>query len=245
MSTLPIPLESPSQHLAARAQEIDHLIRGAEQAHRLSTMEIGWYGRILKEEKLYLQLGYESEAVYRESARISRSTWYRMIRIAEHFRKIPLAAFLSMTADNAEQLTLLPEDERIKPEWIERAASMGGSELEYEIVKHKAKAENIPIREARTSLKIDLAISQREVIERGLERWCRDHGISDPGYGLELLVAEYTDRVTMVGYIQEVLPKLRDSLAKAITPEELRDTLATVVQELSEVLEIVSPRETD
>lgn len=193
MSTLAISIESLSPELTSKAIEVDRKIRGAEKSHRQSTMEIGWYGRILREESLFLELGFESEAAYRQEVRISRSTWYRMIRIAEHFTKVPLDAFLTMTADNAEQLTLLSESDRIKPEWIERAATLTGPKLEDEIVKYEARTKNIPLREARTTLKLNLAMGQKEVIERGLEKWCRDHGISDPGYGLELLVAEYTD----------------------------------------------------
>jgi hypothetical protein len=44
-----------------------------------------------------------------------------------------------------------------------------------------------------------------------------------------------------VGYLNESLPRLRESLAQATTIDQLRTTLQTHIEELVEVIDIVSP----
>jgi hypothetical protein len=83
--------------------------------------------------------------------------------------------------------------------------------------------------------------TQREVIERGLDDWQHEHGIDDPGYALELMIAEYRERPTLVGFIAESIPRLTRAVTEAHNAdelEELRKLFATHIQEMSEILKV-------
>jgi hypothetical protein len=76
------------------------------------------------------------------------------------------------------------------------------------------------------------------VIERGLEDWQHEHGIDDEGYALELMIAEYRERPTLVGFMTESIARLPKQVSEANGIDELRVAFKTHLREMEEILHI-------
>jgi hypothetical protein len=232
---------SPVKTLDEQLQESDQEISESWVALNKRSMLIGWQGYFIKRHNGWERLGYADEKHYRSSKGIGRSTWYKMVGLAERFPMLTKEQFLSMTIENAEQLAVAPPSARQDPDLLEAAATMTSRDFEGELVRHTAIAENKPVGEVFVTMKWRIKQVQREVIERGLEDWQHEHGIDDPGYALELMVAEFRDRPTLVGFIAESIPRLTRAVTAAHNVEELEDLrklFATHIQEMGEILKV-------
>jgi hypothetical protein len=212
-----------------------------------TTMAIGWDGYFIKRHEGWRALGYENEKHYRRVKGIGRSTWYKMVGIAERLAHLTMDDFLLMTIENAEQLSVQPSVVKRDPELIRKAQTKTAQEFADELVLDQAARENKPVGEVYVTMKWRIKQAQREVIERGLEDWQHEHGIDDEGYALELMIAEYRERPTLVGFMAESIPRLsRQVLAVHVGDmgeldelRTLRETFAVHLQEMGEILRIV------
>jgi hypothetical protein len=224
-----------------RALRSDRCIREAWTKLSKRSMEIGWEGSFLKQHSLWPLLGYASEKDYRAAAGIGRSTWYTMINLAECFERLDKEQFLSMTIENAKHLATLAGDARYNPDLLRKAATMSERDFEHAVVMDTARRENRPVGDVRVTMKWRLSQAQRAVIERGLEDWQNEHNIDDPARAMELLVVEYTNRATLVGFISESIPRLTRAVTSANSADEmvsLRALFATHIQEMGEILRL-------
>jgi hypothetical protein len=231
----------PAKTLDERLQESDREISEAWVALNKRSMLIGWQGYFIKRNNGWERLGYADEKHYRSARGIGRSTWYKMVGLAERFPMLTKEQFLSMSIENAEQLAVAPSQARQDPTLLEAAATMTAREFEGELVRRTAIAENKPVGEVYVTMKWRIKQAQREVIERGLEDWQHEHGIDDPGYALELMIAEYKERPTLTGFIAQSIPMLTNAVTKAqsITDlEDLRTLVAMHIRDMGEILKI-------
>ena len=206
-----------------------------------ASMEIGWDGYFIKRNNGWRLLGYEDEKQFRRSKGVGRSTWYKMVGIAERLQHLTRDEFLSMTIENAEQLSVQPGEAKRDPELILKAQSNTAEEFADALVGAAAQREQKPVGEVYVTIKWRIRQAQREAIERGLEDWQQEHGLDDPGYALELMIAEYHDRPTLVGFITESIPRLARAVSEAQSAsdlEQLRELFAQHIQEMAEILKI-------
>ena len=236
-----------SDSLLAQLKESDRRITGNGGRFNRISMEIGWDGHFIKKHNGWRALGYEDEKHYRRVKGIGRSTWYKMTGIAERLSHLTMEEFLAMTVENAEQLSVQPGAAKRDPELILKAQTTTAQEFADELVMAQATRENKPLGEVYVTIKWRLKQAQREVIERGLEDWQHEHGIDDPGYALELLVAEYRERPTLVGFMTESIPRLSREVLGVHTGNaeielselrHLRDEFAVHIHEMGEILRL-------
>lgn len=220
-----------SRELRELAVELDSKVREIGGLMRVSTMEVGWYARIMKEKNLFAVLGY-SEDAYREEIGIPESTWYRQIQIAQGFKRLDKARYMQMTSSKAYMLLDLPETERIKDYWVDRAANphISRSDLAAEIQTKLCAGtirKDVTSREEREWLRIRMYAEAKHRVEEILENFCRDQGLGDDrGRALELLVVD-ADQLgaAVVKVVSTRLPELKatvELLKNASRPAEER-----------------------
>ena len=223
------------------AKECDEHVRRAWRSVKKHSMEIGWYGRILKAENLFQELGYADEVAYWQAAGVGHSTWYKMIRIAEAFAHLTLDEFLALSIENADQLSTLNEAARHDEKLLAQAAKQTAIQFEETLAEHTAEVQHRPVAELSVTWKLHMKRGQRTVIEQRLRQWQQEHGIADEAYALEMLIAEYTERLTLVGYMTETIQRLERSTAGTSSKDAaaLRTEIRTLVTEMQEALRLV------
>lgn len=218
------------------------LTQNGGRFNRIS-MEIGWDGYLIKRHEGWRWLDYDDEKQYREAKRIGRSTWYKMIGIAERLAHLKREDFLAMTVENAEQLAEQPPSVKENPAIVHMAQTETSEGFAHVLALDMAAKLGKPVADVPVIMKFHVRQAQRKAIERGLEEWERAYGIDDPGYALELMIAEFRERLTFVGFISEAIPRLARAVANAHTAEELeelRKLFAAHIQEMGELLKICS-----
>lgn len=243
-----VTVGSPVLYIDETSRQLDEQLREADQrisdnGGRLNkaSMEVGWDGYFIRCHNGWQRLGYRDEKHYREARGIGRSTWYKMVGIAERLQHLTRDQFLSMSIENAEQLSVQPMTAKRDPELIVKAQMNTAADFTDALVEATAVREQKPVGEVYVTIKWRIRQAQREVIERGLEDWQQEHGLDDPGYALELLIAEYRERPTLVGFMRESIPRLARAVSEARTASELvelRDLFAIHIQEMAEILKI-------
>lgn len=221
--------------------ESDRAIRQAWGKLSKRSMEIGYEGAFLKRNDAWHLLGAIDEKAYRAAVGVGRSTWYKMVGLAERFPHLTKAEFMAMSIENAEQLAAAPMETRKDAELLDAATQMTARDFEGELVRHTAKRENKPVGEVYVNMKWRIKQAQREVIERGLADWQHEHGIDDEGYALELMIAEFRERPTLVGFMSESITRLTREVLDAKSTddfERLRQTFAQHIREMGEILKI-------
>jgi len=240
-AVIAFPGRELDEDLRQQALESDRCIRQAWVKVSKRSMEIGWEAAWLKRKNAWYLLGYENEYHYRASVGVCRTTWFDMIKIAERFPDLDKKTYLAMTIENARRLALEPEEVRYNPEMLAKAATEKARDFKDELTTAGAHREGKPLSEHWVTMEWRIREEQREVIESGLQDWQKEHGIDDPGYALELMIAEYRERPTLVGFMTESIPRLTQQILAAQTEEELKDlrnAFAAHVREMDEVLKI-------
>lgn len=220
------------------AKQCDAVISEAVVGLNKHSMVVGWYGRILKANNLFAELGYPDEHVYRKSKGVGRSTWYRMVRIAESFTQLSAEEFCSMVIENAEMLADLPEEQRYEKVLLTKAASETAEQYEETLVMYRAKRQHRRADDMTVTWKLRMNRLQKRVLQEKLEQWQREHDIDDEAYALELLVAENTDRLTLVGYFSETISRLKRTVDNNDL-HNLREELRRLISEMQEALVLV------
>jgi hypothetical protein len=234
-----VPADLDGCELNEKLKQSDQAISEAWVGLTKQSLLIGWEGHFIKRHNGWERLGFADEKSYRASKGIARSTWYKMVGLAERFEGLDRDDFLAMSIENAEQLAAAPRSVRENREMLRAAASQTAREFEGELVRVTAERECKAASEIYVTIKWRIKQAQREVIERGLEDWQHEHGIDDPGFALELMVAEYRERATLAGFIQESIVRLTREVTRAETIEDLRALRGVFAQHIAEMGEIL------
>lgn len=230
--------------LLEQLREADRRI--TENSGRLNraSMEIAWHAFFIKRYMGWRVLGYEDETHYRQSKRVGRSNWFKLIAIAQGLSHLSREDFLAIaTIENAELLAEQPMHVKQDVSLLRKAQTQPSESFAETLAVDAAAREGKRVKDAAVTLKLHVRPGQRRAIEQGLAEWQRAHGIVDAGYALELLLAEFRERLTFVGYISETIMRLSGAVVAARTTEELkqlRDLFATHLQDMSELLKICS-----
>jgi len=233
-------------------QEADRQLTEAVTSLQKSSMKVGWYGRIVKLSNGFEALGYADEKAYRAAKGVGRSTWYRMVRIAEDFRDLDRDQFLRMTAENAEHLARLPLEDRytggtmVKDQivrWIDLAATMNEEQFQKALLEAQAAAADVPVAEMPVTFKMRVFEGQRPVIIATIDAFQKEHSMKTPGEALEAICVEVQGRKSFASFMQDALPRLRGAmrLTQDVEPESaisaLRDVLEQHIMDMAYTLE--------
>jgi hypothetical protein len=229
-----------SRKMKVRAQELDKRLRAVKETSRTSTLEIGWLGAKLKEGNFFPILGYDNETLYRQAVGVGRSTWFRYVRLAEAFKKLPEKEFMKFNAECADHLAKLPEDKRYRKDLIKKAQELTEEEFQKVIVRFKARESKVSEGDVIVQLKWRMPEGRREVIMDTLRWFAKEHELSmeDESRILELLCAEVRHGkpvVTKMAYAAQ-------DLSRAVELLENKDTELSqdeIVSKVKGVLEQV------
>jgi hypothetical protein len=205
-------------------EEADKQIRSIatiEGGRNKRNMTLGWLGARMKAENCWTQHGYADEAAYRDAAGVGQGVWGRYVRIAGCLDKLDLARFVLMSASNAEQLGFLPDELRYQHQWLEDAVKLDAEEFRKRVMRARADAAGVQVKDMRVKFSLPLFETQRAVIKNGIKEFMREHGILDEGTALEWLVLEYSGRKTFSKFIRDQLPLLRNSCYGDGNPKEV------------------------
>lgn len=181
-------------------------------------------------------LGFADQHAFRIARGYSRSNWYRLISIGLRFQKLDRQSYLTMSTENAERLALEKEHVRYDPENIRAAAEMKASDFGDYLVTKGAHAEGISKLEKWAEMSFKMRAEQKRVIQEGLKEWMQENELTDEVYALELLVAEYRDRSTFVGFILEEVPKLTEAIKTTDDATELKLLMASHIQRMGDIM---------
>lgn len=98
-----------TEEMGKLARSCDAVIRAASESMLRASLRIGWYGMILRKNNLFGELGFATEQDYFRSCNIGRSTWYRVIAIAERLEHLGRESVLNMKVENARILARCPD----------------------------------------------------------------------------------------------------------------------------------------
>jgi hypothetical protein len=79
--------------------------------------------------------------------------------------------------------------------------------------------------------------SKKEAIEHGLRAFMAKNEIDNLSYALELLVAEFSQGDTIVGFIHRSIPEFTQQIREAGELEDLRLVALDFLQKIGEVVE--------
>lgn len=227
-----------SEDRVERAKRNDLRLDEAWKGKNRHSMVMAWVGAEMKRENQFQDLGYEDQHAYRKSKGYAKSTWFKMVRIAEAFVFASEEEFLCMKVENADALSYVEAEHRYDAELFKKAATQSEEDFQDTLAEFGAAQAGKAKTEAVVQLNFHLKKTQRMAIHDGLKVWMRDHQIKDEGEALELLVAEYTSRLTLVGFQKETINRLRIS-AEHCADAQVRAELLGLVYDMETALEMI------
>ena len=201
--------------------------------------QIAWHGAFiehLSEQGSWGVLGFANQHEFRIAKGFSRSNWYRLVAIGLKFQKLDRDTYLAMSTENAERLGIEKEDVRYDAENLRAAAEMKATEFADYLVTKGAHAEGKSKSEKWAEMSFKMRAEQKKVIQEGLKGWMEEHEITDEVYALELLVAEYRDRPTFVGFILEEVPRLTAAIKDIDDATELNLLVVSHLQRMGNIM---------
>jgi len=229
-------VQIPDAELKEKIVASDRSIRRAWTSVTKMSMVIGWEGAFIERNNGWETLGFKHQHEYRIAVGIGRSNWYRVLGIADRFQKLDKEIFLSMLMENADRLSRQPEEVRYDPKIIEAAATMSMREFADTLVTQEEHRNGKPIDEEWVDVVWRMKAEQRAVIEKGIQEWRQEHGIDNDAYALELMISEFRERPTLVGFILESIHKLTATARDTKEYDELRERLVDHIKEMGEIL---------
>lgn len=156
------------------------------------TMASGYMGYEFREKNMWRDMGYESEHDFRDREGVARSTWFKMMRIAEGLKRLTQEEFIRLKEANADILRTLPEEVRYDGEWLNKAESMTAEQFAKEVEASNAAAQGVEPQDVRVVFKMSMYAGQRDAVVEGLKEFAMEFGLGDDlSRALELIVAEY------------------------------------------------------
>jgi hypothetical protein len=219
-------------------EEADRQIRSAakiEAGRNSRNMLIGWYAARMKEQDAWTKHGYTDEAAYRDAAGVTVGVWGRYTRIAGELPKLSLVEFSRLSAENAEQLGMLPEELKYDFLWVERATNMKAEDFKRKVLEVKAFNAGVAPADMRVKFSLPMFDAQRTVIRAGIAEFSKEHAIKDPGTALEWLVLEYSGRKTFAAFLKDRVAAFRALKNREDAYDQLVDFLLAANEMLKNV----------
>jgi hypothetical protein len=200
---------------------------------------IAWHGGFIEhlaDQGSWGVLGFTNQHEFRIAKGFSRSNWYRLVAVGARFQKLDRDSYLAMSTENAERLGLEKENVRYDSENVRAAADMKASDFADYLVTKIAHAEGKPKQEKWAEMSWKMRDAQKKVIQEGLKGWMAELELTDEVYALELLVAEYRDRPTFVGFVLEEVPKLTEAIKTTDDATELKLLMVSHIQRMGDIM---------
>ena len=217
--------------------EADQRLHEAWSGMRKNSMVIGWEGNFIKRHNGFAALGYADEAQYYRTVGMSRSTWFKMVGLAEAFEHLSREEFLGMKIENAAHLAKFPAPIRKSKLLIEKAGRMSTIDFHNNVYVgypgKDAPAPPVPKLPKHDVLKLP------EGIATAVGDWQQEHGLESPRQALELMVSECTERATLVGFLTEWQRRLTVAIESAKSPADLKDLKNVFAAYLKDAQEIL------
>ena len=124
-------------------------------------------------------------------------------------------------------------DRACSPENIDRA----GNES-IEIFKTRFTFAPVDQKDKPTKFEVPMSKDKCEAIELGIKQFMSEHSIDNESYALELIVAEVRERPTLVGFVQDSIPRLTKAVMEAQDFEELRSLIVDHLRAMGELLKV-------
>lgn len=205
---------SEVKRLKAVAKEHFDAIVSASALTSTNSLRIGYHAYRLKLENLFGVLGFADENEAREAAGVGASTWYENIRLAEAFKDVSEVKFIAMKQANCKVLADMPESKRNSAQWLKDASHKSMKEFKAMVDEEmNGKARASDTKERSTSIKIDMPVSRKTVIEEKVKEYAQVHGLSsgDTGKVLEAMCIETTGGATLSGAIANAIQRVKKS----------------------------------
>lgn len=232
--------QAPFHVLGAELKEkiiaSDRCIRRAWMNVRKMSLEIGWEGSFIEKNNGWDMLGFKHQHDYRITVGIGKSNWYRLLAIAERFQNLDKEVFLSMSIENADKLSRQPEAIRYDSKNIEAAAKMSMRDFADTLSTQEEHRNGKSTDDKWVDVTWRMKEEQRVVIEKGIEEWRAEHGIDNNAYALELLVSEFRERPTLVGFLYSAIPELTQAVVSAQDLISLQEVVTKHIQAMNEIL---------
>lgn len=198
-----------------------------------TSMERGWECVSIERDSAWEHIGFKHQHDCRVYLGVSYSNWYRTMAVAQNFAKLTKAEFLTMKLSNAELLGQQEPEIRYDLENIERA----GNES-IEIFKTRFTFAPVDQKDKPTKFEVPMTKDKCEAIELGIKQFMSEHSIDNESYALELIVAEVRERPTLVGFVQDSIPRLTKAVMEAQDFEELRSLIVDHLRAMGELLKV-------
>jgi hypothetical protein len=218
----------------------DQVIRESCLSIRKHSLLIGWEGQFIADQEGWKVLGYANGREYAKSLGLGKSTFYKMIHLAERFRGgIKKEEFLSMTIENAALLSNYPEEVRFDHLRIENAGRMGHREF-MESLRGYGNPKLFQPKERGLLI---LPSKGRKVVEQ----WQLEHGVESREEALVMLLGEIAERPTLIGFMVEWQERLKAAISTASATEEdlkdLRELFKIYVSDMEEILSLCAGKD--
>jgi len=205
------PVSEEAENRKAEAKKHWSIITKSGGLVAINSLRIGFHAAIVKAQGMFGILGFENESEAQKESGVGDSTWYAMIRLAEQFQGVEESLFVAMKQANAKALADLPESKRLTEYWLRRAATdsmdtfaaLIDSELD-------GKARESDGKERTVSLAYKMPKSRKKAVEAGLKEYAKSVGVEgDESRALELMVAEQTGSVSLIGAITNAVQRCK------------------------------------
>ena len=120
-----IPTIALDEQQQQEVLECSRRIRVEKIALRKASMAIGRDGAFIEnlaDRGSWTLLGYRDQHDFRTAEGIGRSNWYRVVAVAKQFLVVDREVYMAMTMENAERLSIEPDEIRLNPDNLQRAA---------------------------------------------------------------------------------------------------------------------------
>jgi hypothetical protein len=230
-------------------QEILDSIKRIETINKQVTkgcMELGWEGAAIQskaEKGSWGVAGFKDQHDFRVTKGIGRANWYRHVGVAMQFiGHIGKATYLAMKMENAERLSVEKEYIRFDPKHLGDAAVMSVKEFGDLLTNLVAHEEGKSAKKKYAEIRLRMEEQQRDFIESGIKSWGAEHGIDvnedGIGYALQCIIADVSERPTLVGFLLESIPKLAEAARQANDLTDLRALIVDFVMEMNNQVHI-------
>ena len=241
------PTAEEAENRKAQAKKHFEIIRKAGGVVSVNSLRIGYHAYALKRDNLFGILGFETERDAQEASGVKSSTWFNVMRIAEAYPSVSEELFCGMKLSNAEALIDLPESKRLTEYWLRKAGTVPIETFRMEVeTELNGAARASDGREKSTSYKITMPTSRKNVVVMAIREYGKQVGVDDESRALEMMVAEHTEGVSLIGSITGAVKKIAElkelghtDLSAGEALEKVYEGLDWIVGEFKSALEAV------
>lgn len=204
----------------------------------VNSLRIGYHAYALKTGNLFGILGFADESEAQEASGVGDSTWYANIRLASQFSGVTEELFVAMKQGNAKALADMPESKRLTEYWLRKAATEPMESFKLQIDEEmNGKAKESDGKERSTSYKVSMPASRKKMIESRVKIIGKELGIEDEGRVIEMVLAERTEGVSLVGAITAAVTKIAELKALGDSGVSADEALQKTYAGLDEIVE--------